>query len=140
MLDRIFHDKKDKQRYLDYAFKIGVKHAFKQLIKNNVINPSSVKRLYFFNDEHTTATNGRYELREGLEQEFKSGTYNFNYQFFYTPLFEKLECVNLEFCCSKSKRLIRAADIVANRCYFEATRGDIKSIINDKCFITFLPK
>lgn len=39
--------------------------------------------VFVYNDEHTTATNGRYELREGLEQEFKLGTYNMRYDKFF---------------------------------------------------------
>lgn len=66
VLDRIFESKKDKQRYLDYAYKIGVKRAFENLIRKNVIAPDNIERLYFYIDEHTTATNGYYELKEGL--------------------------------------------------------------------------
>ena len=69
VLDRIFESKKDKQRYLDYAYKIAVKRAFENLIERNIIIPKEIKRLYFYVDEHTTATNGRYELKELLEQE-----------------------------------------------------------------------
>ena len=37
VLDRIFLSKKDKQRYLDYAYKIGLKRALKQLMAAGVI-------------------------------------------------------------------------------------------------------
>ena len=60
----IWRSKKDKQRYLDYVYKIAVKRAFEDLISNNVINPQEIKRIYFNVDEHSTATNGRYELKE----------------------------------------------------------------------------
>ena len=33
VLERIYKSKKDKQRYLDYAYKIAVKRAFENLIK-----------------------------------------------------------------------------------------------------------
>ena len=68
VLGRIFHSKKDKQRYLDYAYKIATKRAFEYFIRKKIIDPDAVERLYFYADEHTTATNGRYELREALEQ------------------------------------------------------------------------
>ncbi len=77
ILKNIFDHKKSKQRYLDYAYKIGLKNCFKHLIDNNIIIPSDVNNINVFVDEHTTATNGCYELREGLLNEFKHGTFNY---------------------------------------------------------------
>lgn len=42
LLDRICLSKKDKQRYLDYAYKIAVKRAFESLIQEGMINPDYV--------------------------------------------------------------------------------------------------
>ena len=86
-----------------------------------VINPSAVENMYVFVDEHTTATNGIYELREGLEQEFKLGTYNMNYDKFFPPLFRNLDSLHLRYCNSAATPLVRAADIVANKLYYLAT-------------------
>ncbi len=130
VLDQIFTSKKDKQRYLDYAHKITVKRAFERLIKNGKITPESVERLYFYIDEHTTATNGRYELKEGLEQEFKFGTYNWRYDKYFPPIFPNTKEVNLEFCNSKSKLLIRASDIVANKVFYHACKKDYEKLCN----------
>ena len=133
VLDRIYHSKKDKQRYLDYAYKIAAKRTFEELIKQHAINPADVERLYFYADEHTTATNGKYELQEALEQEFKYGTYNCNYNKYYPPIFTNMESVSFEYCNSKTKLLVRAADIVANKIYFLARNGranEIKNIQN----------
>lgn len=124
VLDRIFLSKKDKQRYLDYAYKIAVKRGFERLIQNKAIYPDEVERLYFYVDEHTTATNGRYELWQALEQEFKLGTYNYKYDTYYPPIFREMKAVHLEYCNSKSKLLVRAADIVANKIYYLA-RNDM---------------
>lgn len=85
VLDRIFLNKKDKQRYLDYAYKIGLKKALQQLITADVID-KNIDNIFVYNDEHSTATNGRYELREGLEQEFKLGTYNMQYNKFFSSI------------------------------------------------------
>ncbi|MCG9967540.1 DUF3800 domain-containing protein [Pelotomaculum terephthalicicum JT] len=139
VLDRIFESKKDKQRYLDYAYKIGVKRAFENLIRKNVIAPDNIERLYFYIDEHTTATNGYYELKEGLEQEFRNGTYNYSYNAFYPPIFPRLLDVQLQLCNSKSKLLVRAADIVANRIYFEAQKGNNLNRWHNKLNIIRLP-
>lgn len=135
VIDNIWKSKKDKQRYLDFAYKIAIKHAFSKMIANKVINPSEVDNIYFSVDEHTTATNGRYELREGLEQEFKWGTYNFNYMKFFPPIFPDLKTVDLKYCNSSkpNSKLIRAADIVANKVYYcinndKAKLGDIPNL------------
>lgn len=140
VLDRIFNSKKDKQRYLDYAYKIAVKRAFEKMIADNKFIPEEIERLYFCVDEHTTATNGKYELKEALEQEFKSGTYNREYSRFYPPIFGKLQEVHLNYCNSSSKLLIRAADIVANRIYYLARnkkRLELKKMKNSN--IIYLP-
>lgn len=120
LLDELFLSKKDKQKFLDYAYNIAVKDAFQNLINKKLVNPDEVERLYFYVDEHTTATNGIYELNDLLEQVYKRGTYNFDYSVYYEPIFKNIKDVNLEFCNSASKLLIRAADIVANRVYYLA--------------------
>ena len=133
VLDRIYLSKKDKQRYLDYAYKIAVKRAFENLVQDGIINPDEVDRLYFYVDEHTTATNGRYELEEALEQEFKLGTYNYRYDTYYPPIFKKMKDVQLEYCNSESKLLVRAADIVANKIFYLARnekRKELRDIQN----------
>jgi hypothetical protein len=90
VLERIFQSKKDKQRYLDYAYKIGLKNALQKLIANEIIDKNNINNIHVFTDEHTTATNGRYELREGLEQELKNGTYNMRYDKFFPPVFDDM--------------------------------------------------
>lgn len=135
--ENVFTDKKHKQRYLDYVYKIAVKRLFEKLIKDNIIVPEDVEKLFFLVDEHTTATNGRYELRQALEREFKSGTFNYNYNVFYPPIFTKLKSVDVAYCNSKNKTLIRAADIVANRIYFKAINEE--EIINKNLVITYFP-
>jgi hypothetical protein len=137
ILDRIFSSKKDKQRYLDYAYKIGLKKALENLMFQGVIEIDKVSHIHIYCDEHTTATNGKYELREGLEQEFKSGTYNRNYNKFFPPLFDNLETLELLYCDSRKIHLIRAADIVANRIYFSQV-SDVIVDISD-VYITKLP-
>lgn len=140
VLERIYKSKKDKQRYLDYAYKIAVKRAFENLIKKGVIRPEEIEQIHFFVDEHTTATNGKYELRESLEQEFKYGTYNYNYMTHYPPIFPDMKEVRVNFCNSESKLLIRAADIVENKIYHLANRGqwsELNTIQN--LTITYLP-
>ena len=110
------------------AYKIAAKRAFEKLIQDEIINPDEVEGLYFYVDEHTTATNGRYELQEALEQEFKLGTFNYKYDTYYPPIFKQMKQVQLEYCNSKSKLLVRAADIVANKIYYLTKNEMIKDI------------
>ncbi|CUN10979.1 DUF3800 domain-containing protein [Turicibacter sanguinis] len=128
VLESIFANKKSKQRYLDYAYKIGVKKALQDLIEKGIIIPDDVENIYVCVDEHTTATNGRYELKEALEQEFKWGTHNYKYLKYYPPIFPKLRGIDVRFCCSSTQLLVRAADIVANRVYYLSITNQISEI------------
>lgn len=139
VLDSIFKSKKDKQRFLDYAYKRAVKDAFNDLIAHGIIKPDEVENIHFFVDEHTTATNGKYELRECLEQEFKFGTYNYNYSKYFPPILPNAKNIELYFCDSNSKPLIRAADIIANRIYYLVNTKSDYNFSNDNIHILRLP-
>lgn len=121
--DRIFDNPKSKQRYLDFAYKIGVKRTLSALMSGGIFHADEVNNMFFFVDEHTTATNGRYELTQALEQEFKIGTINFEYNRFFEPLFPGMGGINLKLCDSAAIPLVRAADIVANHVYYLAASG-----------------
>lgn len=142
ILSNIWNQKKDKQRYLDYAYKIGIKRAFQDLISREIINPPDVSRLYFSVDEHTTATSGKYELQEGLEQEFRFGTFNYNYLKYFPPIFPALTECKVDFCDSSApnKRLVRASDFVANHIYYLLVSGQadkLEAIQN--LYMSYLP-
>lgn len=138
LLDSVFSDKKTKQRYLDYAIKIGIKKHINHLIREGLLTTEDIQSIHLFADEHTTATNGRYELKEGLLQELKYGTHNWNYSYFFPPLLPKMQGLDVCFCDSEKIRLIRCADIIANRVYFRAFDGSLDQIAN-KVFISHLP-
>ena len=135
VLPRIFTDKKSKLRYQDFAYKIGIKRAFEYLINTGVLSPEDDITLHFFVDEHHTATNGRYELEESLLQEFKEGSYNFNYMKYHKPLFPNMNKLNLKMENSAQSLLIRAADIVANRLYYEKERGSARNLKGHNMYI-----
>ncbi|MBQ6852417.1 MAG: DUF3800 domain-containing protein [Oscillospiraceae bacterium] len=140
--DSIMANKKSKQRYLDYVFKIGVKRLLQRLILEGVIHPRGIENIYFFVDEHTTATNGVYELRESLEEEFKYGIHNINFSTFYPPLFPQMGSVHLKYCNSATTTLVRAADIIANRIYHDVLEeAPLKPFDNEthRMLITKLP-
>lgn len=136
---QLFQDKKTKQRYLDWAYKMAVKSKFQELIKNGDINPSEVDELVFLVDERSTATNGRYELRESLEKEFKTGTFNGDWMIFHPPIFPNLKAVNLQYCNSAKKTLVRSADIVANRIFYLARTNNGLIPVENKLHIITHP-
>lgn len=135
----IFENKKHKQRYLDYAFKIVLKKCFSYLISKKYLNPECVECIYVNVDEHTTATDAKYELEENLRNEFKFGTFNPSFDIFYKPIFPRVKDVVVKYCDSRSTRLVRAADIVANHCLHSAVVniGLIRSKKN--MFVYLLP-
>lgn len=113
----IFSDKRHKQRFLDFAYKLVVKCCIKHLIDSETISIDGVDSMEFYCDEHNTATDGIYELKETLYNEFKIGTFNYNWNKFYEPLLPSLKNLNVFFCNSKNTLLVRAADIIANKIY-----------------------
>lgn len=127
--DALFSNRKTKQRYLDWAYKMAVKKKFEKMIADGILNPSEVDSITFLVDEHSTATDGLYELRESLEKEFKIGMWNFDHMTFHKPLFPNIKSVELKYCNSAKKTLVRAADIVANHLFYLANtkNGSIPS-------------
>ncbi len=134
--ETVFSDKKTKQRYQDFAYKRGLKNALVSLQGLGIIG-KTIGNIYIFVDEHTTATNGRYELKEGLEQEFRTGTHNYNFQKFFPPIFDEMGGISLKFCNSASTTLVRAADIIANKIYHATESGNV--LCRDNLFIQKLP-
>lgn len=136
--ENIFNNKKSKQRYLDYVYKVGLKNVFGRLISGGIINPDDVDNIYIRFDEHTTATDGRYELKEGIEEEFKSGTYNYRYNTFHAPVFPNMSgSVNLQFRDSRTDAMIRASDIIANQAFYHATSGSVHELAGKLIVVKF---
>ena len=136
---KLFSNKKTKQRYLDWAYKMAIKKKFEDMISKGQIDPAAVENIYFLVDEHSTATDGCYELRESLEKEFKIGMWNFEYMIFHKPLFPNVKSVNLQYCNSAKKTLVRSADIIANHIFFYANTNLGKIPSENKLFIYYHP-
>lgn len=135
----IFSSKKSKQRYLDYVYKISIKRLLERLLEQKKIDVNYFENINFFVDEHTTATNGRYELREALLQELKYGTFNSNYNYFFEPILPGIQDIRLKFCNSATVPLIRAADIVANNIFHNISDGSIDKMQSENIVITYFP-
>ena len=137
--DALFSNKKTKQRYLDWVYKMAIKKKFEKMIADGTLNPDEVETISFLVDEHSTATNGWYELRESLEKEFKIGMWNFDYMTFHKPLFPNIKSVNLQYCNSSKKTLVRAADIIANHIFYYANNNNGRVPDEDKLNIYYHP-
>lgn len=48
--DRIFNEKRSKQRYLDYVYKVGLKRVFQRLIFDGKINVTEVDSISIYTD------------------------------------------------------------------------------------------
>lgn len=137
--DNVFSHKKTKQRYLDYVYKVGLKRMLGRCIEDGEFSPQDVDNLYVRFDEHTTATDGCYELAEGIEQEFKHGTFNYSWNTFHPPLFPDMSGeVSVTFTDSKTNALIRASDIVANVALFYERTG-MRDKLESSMFVTRFP-
>lgn len=118
-----YSHKKSKQRYLDFVYKLSVKNALLQLQQNEALDLDAIERLIIYTDEHTTATDGIYELREAVYHELHIGTQNYEHNLFFPPILANLKDVELKSCDSKQFPLVRAADIIANTIYRSCTKG-----------------
>lgn len=136
---RIYENKKHKQRYLDFAYKMVLKKCLQLLIEHGCINPDSIKNIHVYVDEHSTATDGEYELRENLLNEFKNGTFNFEAGSYFEPILPHLGGLDVSFCDSKKIYLIRASDIIANHCYHLAKENEGKVLNQRSMFVYYLP-
>lgn len=138
--ENISNNSKTKQRYLDWAYKMGVKKVLLELIHKKKINPDDENSLFFFMDEHQSATDGKYELRESLDMEFNLGTYNYDWNVFYGPLFSKHKAqIQCEFCDSKTNVMVRFADIISNYSWHKALDGKISDCASEGFTVKMLP-
>lgn len=131
--------KKSRQRYLDWLYKMAVKTKLQKLIKDGIIIPDQVDAIDFYVDEHSTATNGYYELKESLEKEFQRGIWVYKYMTYHKPLFPRLRSTCVSFRDSSATSLVRSADIIANHIYFYANRNDGRITEEDKLSIYYHP-
>ncbi len=89
---------------------------------------ADIERIIFNVDEHATATNGQYELHEILEREFILGTFNYDYTRYYPPILPNGKAVEVNWCNSTTKLLVRAADIIANKINYCAVNGKLDGL------------
>ena len=78
--DSIFQTKYSRQRYLDYALKMAIKGGIRTLFANGLVREEDISGMSVVVDEHSTSTDGRYNLQETINAEFRYGIHNYNWQ------------------------------------------------------------
>lgn len=111
----IMENKLSIHRYKDYAIKITIKRKLETLINAGHIDPIKDTELNIYIDEQHTSTDGFYNLKESIREEFVNGIRNLDYGSFHPPLFSGEVVIRVQFCDSSSNYLVQASDILANR-------------------------
>lgn len=119
----ILDSKKSIHRYKDYCLKRASKTKVQELIKRGLIDPARPITLRFFIDNQPTSTDGIYNLRESIREEFQNGIANFDYGIRYDALFSERVQVFTTFCDSSKNYLIQASDILANSLFTKYNFG-----------------
>jgi hypothetical protein len=111
----IIEDRLSIHRYKDYALKISIKRKLETLINSGKLDASKPTDLKIYIDEQHTSTNGFYNLRETIREEFVNGIRNLDYGSFHPPLFTNDMTITVQYCDSSANYLIQASDLLANR-------------------------
>lgn len=113
--DEVFDSKKRKQRYLDYALKRGVKAGIVDALRLQNIATRDADAVSVVVDEHSTSTDGKYNLAESIDEELRCGMFNPTWQKFYPPVFGTwLPRIPVSYVDSSKVAMVRAADVTAN--------------------------
>lgn len=109
--------KKSIHRYKDYCVKRAAKAKLIDLINQAKLDRATPTVLRLFIDNQPTSTDGFYNLKESIFEEFSSGINNFDYGTYYEPIFYSLLSVETTYCDSRYHFLIQASDILANHVF-----------------------
>ena len=136
----VLADKKSKQRYLDYAFKRGLKHAIQCMVARGSIFFDDPAEFDIILDERTTATNGKYDLAESILHEMRGEIYNMQTLRTFAPALPATQKVSVRYGNSEKEPLLRAADVLANRLLHECRHGNICDLMGkNNLFALSLP-
>lgn len=116
--DYVFASKGSKQRYMDWALKMGVKKGVLGVVNRGIASKQDIDQIVVFVDEHSSSTEGKYNLSQSIDEEFRLGMYNPEWGTFHDPVFSpSFPKIPVRYLDSRSVTLIRAADITANWIY-----------------------
>lgn len=115
----VLNVKHSRGRRTDYYQKRIIKEIVKKLISEGIIDPYKKLKLVIRIDESPRATNGIYDLKESIIEEFLFGITNFDYGCTFAPiLFGGLD-LDLNYVDSKKETLVQASDFFVG--YVNAT-------------------
>ena len=143
--DYIINSKSSKGRYLDYAQKMLVKEIFMNLIREGKINPNKPIRLTMYIDEQTTKSNGYYNLKESIKEEFLHGIINYNYGVVYEAILHSSFEIDVNYVDSKKNYAVQAADFVTGESrniylrWLDVPEQDLGELLHNYAFIKYLP-
>ncbi len=128
----IMNEKKSIHRYKDYALKRAIKNMMVKSIRNGTIDPNEEINMHICIDEQSTASNGYYDLKESIKEEFCYGVMNFDYGTFHQPILQGGLSLTIEYCDSSNNFLIQSSDILANRIFtsFVTNNSPLRNIPN----------
>lgn len=113
----VFATKGSKQRYLDWALKMGLKAGILSMVGNGTAPKEKISKIAVFVDEHSSSTSGKYNLHDSINEEFRHGMYG-SQGMFHDPVFSpEFPEIPVNYLDSSKVTLIRAADITANWIY-----------------------
>ena len=143
--DYIINSKSSKGRYLDYAQKMLVKEIFMNLIKEGKIDPNKPIKLTMYIDEQTTKSNGYYNLKESIKEEFLHGIINYNYGVIHEAILHSSFEIDVNYVDSKRNYAVQAADFVAGESrniylkWLDVPDQNLKKLLYNYTFIKYLP-
>ena len=132
----VLADKKSKQRYLDYAFELGLKRAVQCMAAKGSISFDDPAEFDIILDERTSATNGEYNLAESILHEMRGEICNINTLMTFAPVLPAAKKVSVRYGNSAKEPLLRAADVLANRILHECRHGNICNLMGKNNLFT----
>jgi hypothetical protein len=142
--DNVFDSKRRKQRFLDYALKRGIKYGLENALRAEGYRTSDVDAVSVVVDEHSTSTDGKYNLAQSINEELRFGVFSPGWNTFHEPLFSAdLPAIPVSYVDSAKVTMVRAADITANWAYM-AVRDQLSypaayRYLSDRAFVLRLP-
>ena len=143
--DYIMESKSSKGRYLDYAQKMLVKKIFLDLIREGKINSKKPVKLTMYIDEQTTKSNGYYNLKESIKEEFLHGIMNYNYGVIHEAILHSSFEIDIHYVDSKKNYIVQAADFVAGMSrnlylkWLDNSSDNLTKLLHDYTYIKYLP-
>lgn len=108
-----FKSKFSVGKYEHFAQKLAIKSLIKELISTGRIDPNHDIEVTINSDQHTTATDGIYDLRNSVFNELKHGTKNYDMGLFFHPIVFGNLNVTVNYFNSRDNYGVQASDILA---------------------------